>query len=173
MLEREDALNPALLEKGEALYNAEFNDALSVLGIQAETVEIDAERSARGRPVPEWSDAAAFDRVLSPQRASTGELANYAQRGVAFIQDLVDTLGNQLREAVCLNGEVREEILAFESDTKDAIRYMAGAMTGLVAAHLPAAMAAAVVAIATTLTVILLKKNLEEFCQDGKLEVET
>jgi hypothetical protein len=166
------APTPGLIEQGVALYNAEMSDALAVLGIQAETVEINVNRSEQARPVPAWSDAAAFDRVLSPQRASARELADYTRRGLAFAQDLIGKLSDGLRGVLCQNGKVRSEIIALEGDTKEAIKYIAGAVTGLLAASFPAVLAAAVVAIATTLAVILLKKNLHEFCLIKKFELE-
>jgi hypothetical protein len=172
MIENRTTPTPRLIEKGAALYNAEMSDALSVLGIQAEAVEIDVKRSELGRPVPAWSDDTAFDRVLSPQRASARELADYARRGVTFAQDLIERLGSELRGALCVDGMVRSEILALEDDTKDAIKYMAGTVTVLLAAYFPAVVAAAVVAIATTLAVILLKNNLHQFCLTSSLKLE-
>lgn len=155
---------PALIDMGVALYEADEDEALSVLGIQAEAVEINARRAAESRPVPAWSNEAAFDRVLSPQRAPTDELARYAVRGGAFAQDLLERLGGELRDLLCIEGKVREEILALEGETKDLIKYVAGAATGLIAAYFPVAVAAAIGAIAITLAVIILKRNLHRFC---------
>ena len=160
-----------LVEHGAALYDAPISDALAVLGIQAEAVEINLRRSKEGRAIPGWSDDTAFDRVLLPQRASASELADYTRRGLAFAHDLIEKLRDGLIQVLCRNGEVRSEILAFEGDTKEAIKYTAGVVTGLVAAYFPAVVATAAVAIATTLAVIFLKKNLHKFCLTSSLDL--
>jgi hypothetical protein len=158
-----------LLEKGEALYAKDLADAFSVLGVQSERIEIDARRVEEGRPIPSWSDADAFDRVLSPQRASLSELSDYAKRGFAFAQKLIEKLGVDLRLTLCKDSKVRSEILELESDTKAIIKYMASAVVGLVAVNLPAAVAGAAAAIATTLAIIIIKSNLQTFCATSSL----
>jgi hypothetical protein len=172
MTEKDYEPNPNLLQKGEALYSAEFNDALSVLGVQSEILEIDLRRNEEGRPIPAWSDDEAFDRVISPQRASSDELAEYASRGIAFAQDMIQKLGEELRDALCLDGKVRDEILELGDDIKSAIKYIAGVVTGMLVAIIPAVVAAAIAAIATTLAVIILKNNLQKYCLTSALDLE-
>ena len=161
-----------LVEHGATLYAAELDETLSVLGIQAEALEINLDRNASGRPVSEWSDNTAFDRVLSSQRAPSSELARYARRGADFAQELLDQLGQDLRHALCVGNQVRKELLAFEDNIKEGMKYMVGILAGMLTSHLPAAVAAAAVAIATTVAVIVLKNNLHKFCLTSSLELK-
>ena len=64
-------------------------DAYSVLGIQAEQLELAEQRLIAGRRVPVWTGHEGFERVLSPQRAPREELARYATRGLAFARHLM------------------------------------------------------------------------------------
>ena len=61
-------ISPAEVEAAARLIDAPERDAFSVLGIQAEYVELNEPRLAAGQEVPTWSGMESFDSVLRRQR---------------------------------------------------------------------------------------------------------
>ena len=164
-----DALKPTDndIELGVRLLEANDEDALSFLGIQAEKLEIAKLRQEQGRALPAWSNDDAVEKVLSAQRASPQELVRYAEKGLEFARFVLDKTEQQLRGALCNGGVVRTEIEALSANTKEILKYVASAIIAIVLANLPAAVALAASGIATTLAVILIKRGLTGFCAAG------
>jgi hypothetical protein len=152
------------IEAALHLLEAPEQDVFSVLGIQAERIEIAERRLADGRPVPNWVSEESFERVLSPQRAPAGELAGYAMRGLSFAKQLMARIEPELRSVVCDGNKVRHELEEVGKDAKETIMYIASAIIGALIASLPAALAAAAASIAAIIAVILLKRRLNTFC---------
>lgn len=163
----ESQLPETIVESGARLLNREDDDAYSFLGIQSERLEIAQSRQRRGMTVPTWSDADAIAKVLSDQRAPRDELKRYAAKGRAFAESIIEKISQQLRSVLCEGSTVRPQVQELESDTKTLIRYLAAAIIGALSASLPGAVLTAAAAIATTLAVILIKNNLQRFCQVG------
>ena len=155
------------IELGVRLLEATDEDAFSFLGIQAERLDADQLRGAKGRPVPEWSNADAVEKVLSGQRASKEELARYFNKGVEFAKTIIAKIEVQLRGVLCEGAAVRKEIAGLQDNTKEVIRYVASLVVGVLLTSLPGAVTLAITSIATTLAVILIKKNLTQFCAIG------
>jgi hypothetical protein len=164
-------MNPEIpdsqLDAGLRLLNASDEDVLGYLGIQAERLELAEKRTAQGQAVPPWSDSEALAKVLSPQRAPREEITRYAQKGLAYAQQLLSSLADQLRSLLCDGTAVRKELKAFEGDTKELLKGVAMAVGAALIAHLPTLLAKAALSIATTIAVLLLKKRLETFCAVG------
>ena len=118
-------------------------------------------------PLPAWSNDDAVTKVLSGQRASKEDLLRYFDRGMEFARNLIGTLEVQLRGVLCEGTVVRKEILGLQDNTKEVIRYVASLVVGVLLTTLPGAVALAVTSIATTLAVILIKRNLTQFCAVG------
>src|SRR5687768_15236532 len=95
---------------GVRLLQANDEDALSFLGIQAEKLEVAKLREEQGRALPAWSNDDAVEKVLSGQRASPQELMLYAEKGVEFARLLLDKAEQQLRGSLCNGKVVRPEI---------------------------------------------------------------
>lgn len=160
------------LATGIQLLGREEADAYSFLGIQAERMEIAEDRIKRGRPVPEWSDADAYRKVLSDQRATIDDLKEYAAKGRAFVGEHLRKLEPELRELLCQGPQVRPEILELEADTKSLLKYMASTIIGVVVVNLPAGLIGAAASIATVLAVIIIKNKTEKFCKLGAEAIE-
>jgi hypothetical protein len=168
------ALQPAEheIDLGARLLEAPDEDAFSFLGIQAESLELADARAAQRRSVPPWSNDLAVAKVLSGQRASKEELLGYFHKGVAFAKNMIGKLETQLRGVLCEGAAVRKEISGLQDNTKEVIRYVASLVVGVLATSLPGAVTVAITSIATTLAVILIKKNLSQFCAIGAKAVE-
>jgi hypothetical protein len=152
------------IEAAARLMNASEQDAFSVLGIQAERLELAETRISSGRPVPQWDSLESFDRVLSPQRAPADELARYATLGLDYARKIMDKVAPELRKVLCDGSKVRSEFTDAEKDVTGAIKYIASVVLGVLVAGLPSALAAGAAAIAATVAVILLKRKLGNFC---------
>lgn len=155
------------IDLGERLLQASDEDAFSFLGIQAESLEIAEARTAQRRTVPQWSNDLAVAKVLSGQRASKEELLRYFEKGVGFAKSLIGKLEVQLRGVLCEGNVVRKEIGGLQDNTKEVVRYVASLVVGVLLTSLPGAVTLAITSIATTLAVILIKKNLTRFCAIG------
>jgi hypothetical protein len=155
------------IDLGVRLLQASEEDTFSFLGIQAERLEISQTRTAQGRSVPAWSNDDAEAKVLSGQRASKEELHRYFNKGAEFARNLITKLEAQLRGVLCDGTAVRPEILGLQDDTKKVIQYVGSLMVGVLLTSLPGAVAAAVTSIAATLAVVLIKRNINEFCTVG------
>ena len=155
------------IDFGIRLLEAKEEDAFSFLGIQAERLEIAQARTAQGRSLPAWSNDDAVTKVLSGQRASKEDLLRYFNTGVEFARGLITKLEVQLRGVLCEGKVVRKEILGLQDNAKEVIRYVASLVAGVLLTTLPGAVALAVTSIATTLAVILIKRNLTQFCAVG------
>jgi len=142
------------------------------LGIQIERLEIAQSRLECGRAVPEWSDSDAYAKVLSDQRSPLDDLKRYVAKGEIFFKNNFKNLELSLKELLCENGKVSPKIKNFESDAKELLKYVSSGVIGLIAANLPAAVAGAAASIATVLAVIIIKKNIEIFCQYGVRSIE-
>ena len=164
MSDRASEPDETAIEAALRLMDAPEQDAFSVLGIQAERLELAEQRLAVGRPVPRWTIEESFERVLSPQRAPPEELARYASRGVAFAKRLIERIGPELRRLLCDGSKVRPEFDEAGKDLKDAVKYISSVAIGVLIASLPAALSAAIAGIAATIAVILLKRKLSTFC---------
>jgi hypothetical protein len=171
---KQDVLQPTdeTLETGVQLLDRDLSDVYSFLGIQAERLEIAQNRLERGWAVPEWSDTDAFAKVLSEQRATPGELKQYAAKGKAFVEQHLKRLEPELRELLCKDCEVRPEIEELESDAKTLLNHVSTVMIGVIVANLPAGVAGAAASIATVLAVIVIKNKIEKFCQSGVEAIE-
>jgi hypothetical protein len=155
------------IDLGIRLLNENEEDAFTFLGIQAERLDIAETRSAGGRAVPAWSNDDAVAKVLSPQRASKEDLLRYFNKGVEFARGLITRLESQLRGLLCEGKTVRKEIAGLKDNTKEVIRYVASLVGGVLLTTLPGAVSMAVTSIATTIAVILIKRNLTQFCAVG------
>jgi hypothetical protein len=164
-----DQLQPSreILETSELLLDRDISDVYGFLGIQAERLEIARSRLDGGRAIPEWSDADAFAKVLSDQRASLEDLKKYVAKGKTFVEKLLKQVEPNLRELLCKGRKVRPELEGLESDTKELLKYVSTGMVGLIAANLPAGIAGAAASIATVLAVVVIKNKITTFCQSG------
>jgi hypothetical protein len=154
----------ATIEATLTLLDHPEQDAFSVLGIQAERLQLAEQRIAAGRRVPVWTDREGLDRVLSAQRAPAEELARYAERGLAFARELMMRAGPELRAILCDGTRVRGEFDEAAKDLKEVIKYLAVAITGVLISSIPAALATASGGIAAVIAIILLKRKLTTFC---------
>ncbi len=170
----QDELQPTdeMLDAGEQLLDRDLSDAYSFLGIQAERLEIAQYRLDRGRTVPEWSDADAYAKVLSDQRAPLDDLKRYVAKGRSFVEQNLKNVEPNLKELLCRDCKVRPEIEDLESDAKELLKYVSTGMVGLIAANLPVAVVGAAASIATVLAVIVIKNKIEIFCQSGVEAIE-
>src|SRR6478736_750631 len=157
----------AELDNALQLYEGNDEDALSYLGIQAERLELAEKRASRGETVPEWSSEDAIKKVLGPQRDGGEELARYARQGLEYADRLLARVDEQVRGALCDGTAVRKELKKFEGDTKAMIRAVASGIAAAILAGIPTLLAKAVVSVATTLAIVLLKKRLAVFCALG------
>ena len=155
------------LETGLKLLDKDLPDVYSFVGVQAERLEIAENRLEHGRRVPEWSDADAYTKVLSDQRAPIDDLRKYQEKGRAFINGYLKKLEPELRELLCKDYEVRKEVKDLESDSKTMLNFIAAGLVGGIAVNLPVAVAGAAASIATTLAVVVLKNKIEKFCKLG------
>jgi hypothetical protein len=153
------------IDLGVRLLEAGDDAAFSFLGIQAERLEIDQKRSAKGQSLPPWSNDDAVAKVLEGQRASKEELLRYLNKGMAFARILIDQLEGQLRGILCDGTAVRKEITDLQGDAKEVIKYVVPLVIGALLPTLPITIA--VTSIATTIAVILIKRNLTKFCAIG------
>jgi hypothetical protein len=138
-------------------------DVFTVLGIQAEQIEINERRLANRRPVPNWRSDESFERVLSLRRDHQ-ELAQYATRGLGFARQLMARIEPELRSVVCDGNKIRRELEEAGKDAKEVIKYIASAIVGALIASLPAVLPAAASSVAVMIAVILLKRKLNTFC---------
>ena len=152
------------LDNGLRLLEVNENDVLSYLGIQAQRLELAEKRLQSQKPIPDWSDDDAINKVLSPQRAPKDELASYAKRGIEFSEKILEVVGKQIREVLCDGKKVRKEVSGLEGDAKTLIKGIASAIFVAVIGGLPTLLAKAAASIATTLAVLLLKRRLDVFC---------
>lgn len=156
-----------LVDTATQLLASEEADAFSYLGIQAERFELAETRAAKGRPVPEWEDTDALNKVLSDQRAPWDELIEYAAKGRAFALSLLGRVEDDLRARLCKDGEVAPGVRADEKDHASLIKDVATIVGVLLATSLPGAIVKALASIAATLAVILLRRGLNRFCEVG------
>jgi hypothetical protein len=156
-----------ILETSARLLDRDLSDVYGFLGIQAERLEIARSRLEEGRAIPEWSDADAFAKVLSDQRASLEDLKKYVTKGKAFVEHILKQVEPNLRELLCKGHKVRPEIEGLESDAKELLKYVSSGMVGLIAANLPAGVAGAAASIAAILAVVVIKNKIASFCQSG------
>jgi hypothetical protein len=155
------------IDFGLRLLEGDEENAFSFLGIQAERLEIAQARSEQGRAVPDWSNDDAVAKVLSAQRASKEDLLRYFHKGVQFTRNIMVKIEAQLRGILCEGRAVRKEISELKDGSKEVIRYVASLVAGVLLTSLPGAVTIAVTSIATTIAVILIKRNLTQFCAVG------
>jgi len=165
----QDQLKPTQesIAAGEQLLDRDLSQAYGFLGIQAERLEIAEGRLARGRPVPEWSDADVYKKVLTDDRATLDDLKRYVTKGKDFVDRTVKQLEPKLRALLCQDYEIRPEIQELESDAKTLLGHLAAGMVGVIAVNLPAGVAGAAASIATVLAVIVIRNGLGSFCKLG------
>jgi hypothetical protein len=166
MSQQSAEIGEADIEAAARLFDAPEQDAFSVLGIQAERVELNEARLAAGRE-PIWSSMDSFDRVLGPQRASPVEMARYARHGVDYAKRVLGQIGPALHQALCDGTKIRPEVDEAQKDVKGAIKYVASAALGAIVASIPTALIAAAASIAAAIAVVVLKRKLTAFCAAG------
>jgi hypothetical protein len=155
------------VDAGLRLLAADDSRVLSYLGIQAERLELAEQRAAANKPVPAWSVEDAMAKALDPQRAGPEELARYAEKGLVFAKKAMVALGDQLRGVLCDGKALRKELSELRADTRTLLHGIVTALVGALLSWLPGLLAKAAISIATTIAVLLLKKNLETFCAVG------
>lgn len=160
------------VDLGSLLIARDVEDVYSFLGVQAERIEIAQSREARSLVVPDWSDQDAYNKVMSGQRASLDDIKRYAERGAKFATDTLKKVEPQVRGVLCEDGKIRPEIDKMEDDVKILIGFLSGSIAGSLVAVIPPAAAGAVTSIATVLAIIIIKNQIEKFCQYGTEAIE-
>lgn len=148
----------------DALLSLPEDDVLAYLGMQSERLDIATARAAEGRAVPAWSDHGALAKLVSEQRAPADELMRYVARGSDYSQALLARIRTGVRDLLCDAKALRPDIVKLETDVRELLKYMIAGIAGLVAANLPAALAAAATSIATGIAILLIKRRLTTFC---------
>jgi hypothetical protein len=148
----------------QALIDLPEPDVLALLGMQEERLNLARQRAEQGRAVPPWDDRDALARLTQAQRAPGDDIGRYLARGRDAAQGWLDDLQDGLRLSLCIEGAVKPELMSLEGDARELLKTVSPAVVALVAANLPAGVAAAAASIGTTLALLLIKRRLVAFC---------
>src|SRR5688572_29585040 len=122
------------IDLGNVLLDRNVDDAYSILGIQAERLEIAQSREARNMTIPAWTNQDAYDKVISGQRASLADIKRYADQGAQFAKETLKKIEPQIRDILCKDGKIRPEIGGLEGDAKTLLGLVSGSIAGALVA---------------------------------------
>jgi hypothetical protein len=146
----------------DTLIGSDEDDVLSLLGVQAEFVEIAEQRGANR--TPEWSDDETFQKVFGAQRAPASERKKYKDKGKSFVDRFLASMKTQVHQALCDGKEPQKEVAALKSDFRGFVKHVAIAISTLLLRFLPPWLAVAAVSIGTSIAVLFWKGLLDTFC---------